>query len=293
MPPNTLIRSLVRWGLYPLSWLILLFGFYRILILGEDPSKVWSQTTGALFPLYFLIEFTLPYDRRWAMTWASFLADLKFAVSSGITLVAISAVLGYFTITNAGTHPGPASDWPIAAQLASALLIFEAINYTIHRAMHQMRGPVGRFLWRTHAAHHLPPRLYLVMHAVFHPFNAVLTLGLAITLPVWLMGYGPEAAAMFLMINGMHGLISHFNVDIRAGWMNYLFVGPELHRYHHSADVKEAGNFGATIPLFDILVGSFVYNPGVPPADLGVAPSSGLPPYERFFAVMALPFRTR
>ena len=51
MPPNTLIRSLVRWGLYPLSWLILLFGFYRILILGEDPSKVWSQTTGAPFPL--------------------------------------------------------------------------------------------------------------------------------------------------------------------------------------------------------------------------------------------------
>ena len=34
MPPNTLIRSLVRWGLYPLSWLILLFGFYRLVILG-------------------------------------------------------------------------------------------------------------------------------------------------------------------------------------------------------------------------------------------------------------------
>ncbi len=225
------------------------------------------------------------------MNWASFLADLKFILSSGITLVSISAVMGYFTITTAGTHPGPASDWPIAAQLASALVIFEAFNYSLHRAMHQMRGPIGRLLWRSHAAHHLPPRLYLVMHAVFHPINAVLTLGTAMTLPVWLMGYGSEAAAMFLNINGMHGLISHFNVDIRAGWMNYLFVGPELHRYHDSASLTELGNFGATLPLFDILFGTFTYRPGIPPQELGVLPSAGLPLYEQFGAVMALPFR--
>lgn len=37
------------------------------------------------------------------------------------------------------------------------------------------------------------------------------------------------------------------------GWMNHVFIGPELHRYHHSADFNEAVNQGATLSLFDVL----------------------------------------
>ena len=91
---------------------------------------------------------------------------------------------------------------------------------------------------------------------------------------------------MFLMINGMHGLISDFNVDVRAGWFNYLFVGTELHRYHHTAVVTDAGIFGATLSIFDQLFGTFVYHPGVPLRDLGVGAATGLPAYERFGSVL-------
>ena len=288
---ETLIRKIVRWGLYPASWAVLIAGFYRILVLGAEPVGVWTMTTGMLLPVYLVLEFTLPYEKRWAMTWASAWVDFKFVLLNGGTIAAVSAGLAYFTISTAGLHRGPASDWPIWAQVVSALLIFEAINYSVHRAMHEMRGPLGRFLWGTHAAHHLPPRLYLVMHAVFHPINAFIIQAGAITLPIWAMGYGPQAAAMFLMINGMHALISHFNVDVRAGWLNYVFVGTELHRYHHSAVVADAGNFGATLSVFDQMFGTFVYRPGVAPLELGVDPASGLPAYERFVAVLALPFR--
>jgi sterol desaturase/sphingolipid hydroxylase (fatty acid hydroxylase superfamily) len=288
--PDTPLRRMVRWGLYPASWAVVLFGFHRINAWGHDPRMVWGQTVGLLLPVYLLIEMTLPYQARWAMTWRSLFTDLKYVVFNAGAVAAISAGLALLTITISGTHAGPATAWPIALQLLGCLLIFEAVNYTLHRAMHQMRGPLGRFLWHSHAAHHLPPRLYLVMHAVFHPVNAVLVQGLAITLPIWLMGYGPKAVAMFLMINGMHGLISHFNVDVRAGWMNYVFVGTELHRYHHAADVKDAGNFGATLSVFDLLFGTFIYRAGATPTDLGTHAGSGLPAYERFGAVMALPF---
>ncbi len=288
---ETMIRKIVRWGLYPASWGVLIWGFYLILVLGAEPAGVWTMTTGILMPVYLLLEFTLPYEKRWAMTWASAWADFKFLLVNGSSIAAISAGLAYVTISTSGLHQGPASGWPVAAQVIAALLIFETINYAVHRAMHEMRGPLGRFLWHTHAAHHLPPRLYLVMHAVFHPINAFIIQVGAIVLPIWVMGYGPQAAAIFLMINGMHGLISHFNVDVRAGWLNYVFVGTELHRYHHSAVVADAGNFGATLSVFDQIFGTFVYHPGVPPLDLGVDPASGLPAYERFGAVMALPFR--
>ena len=289
--PDTALRRIIRWGLYPASWAVVLLAFHRINAWGHEPRMVWAQTVAVLLPVYLLIEITLPYQARWTMTFRSFLTDLKYVIFNAGAVAAISAALAVFTITIAGTHKGPASDWPVALQLLAYLLIFEAVNYSLHRAMHQMRGPFGRFLWRSHAAHHLPPRLYLVMHAVFHPVNAVLIQGLAITLPIWLMGYGPKAVAMFLIINGMHGLISHFNVDVRAGWANYVFVGTELHRYHHSAIVGDAGNFGATLSIFDIMFGTFVYRPGIAPIDLGVSAETGLPPYERFFSVLALPFR--
>ena len=37
--------------------------------------------------------------------------------------------------------------------------------------------------------------------------------------------------------------------------------------------------------LYDLLFGTFVYRPGVPPAELGVADDSDLPPYERYLQV--------
>lgn len=284
-------RAAVRWGLYPFSWVVTLAGFYLILHTTTDPRLVWMTQGGLLTMIYLLIEWQFPYERRWAMTFRSFLADLKYVVINGAFMTAITTGLGLLTITISGELTGPAHNWPLALQVVVCLLVFEAINYGLHRAMHEMKGPVGRFLWLSHAAHHLPPRLYLIMHAVFHPINALLAQTLAIILPIWLMGYDQKAVTMFLMINGLHGLISHFNVDVRMGRLNYIFVGPETHRYHHSAAVEEAKNYGNTLMFYDLLFGTFVYRPGKPPAELGVDKSAGLPVYERTLAVLALPFR--
>lgn len=284
------LRVLVRYGLYPLSWAGVLFGIYLIWTTRVDPRMIWGITGGVQMFIYLLLEWLVPYEARWAMSWKSFLADLRFALVNGGFIAGFSAVLGYFTITISGDLSGPASHLHPALQLLLCLFIFEGINYTMHRAMHEMRGPLGKFLWSTHAAHHLPPRLYVIMHAVFHPLNGILVQGLAIVLPIWLMGYDQKVVAMFLMINGLHGLISHFNVDVRMGWLNYIFVGPELHRYHHSADVNEAKNYGNTLSIYDWLFGTFVYRPGVPPAELGVNAAAGMPAYERTFKVLALPF---
>ena len=285
------IRTVVRYGLYPFSWAALLLGFYLIWTSEISPSLIWGASAGTLTALYLLIEWRLPYERRWMMSWRSFLADMRFAIINSAGLWLVRVLLALFTISMAGELSGPARGWHPAVQLVVCLMIFEAINYSLHRAMHELPGHFGRFLWRVHVAHHLPPRLYVMMHAVFHPINGMLIQPLAIILPVWLMGYDQRVVTMFLMINGLHGVISHFNADIRAGWMNYLFVGPELHRYHHSADPQEGKNYGATLSIYDVLFGTFVYRPGQPPAELGVSPDHSYPSYERTLQVLALPFR--
>ena len=283
-------RVVVRYGLYPLSWAAILTGTYQIWTTEADPRKIAPIVTGSLLALYFLIEFALPYEKRWAMTWRSFLSDLKYIAVNGATGALLTIGLGVFAITISGELSGPARQWHPAIQLSVCLLVYEAIYYSMHRAMHESRGRFGEFLWRTHAAHHLPSRLYLVMHGVFHPLNSILVRVIAMILPIWLLGFEPKVVAMFAMISGVHGSISHFNVDIRAGWMNYLFVGAELHRYHHSADVSEGKNYGSVLSIYDLIFGTLVYRPGIPPKELGVRDEQGLPPYESALKVMMMPF---
>lgn len=158
--------------------------------------------------------------------------------------------------------------------------------------MHLSVGPITNVLWRAHAIHHLPQQLYLIMHGVFHPINAVLVRLIVQMLPIVLLGTDPLAIFISSSIISYHGVISHFNVDIRAGWANYLFVGPELHRYHHSAESNEAVNYGVTLSIFDLLCGTFSYRPGIPPAHLGLSEEDGYPGQHNPLESLLLPFDT-
>lgn len=285
------LRTLIRWGLYPTSWIVVLSAFHLIHSSDIPARTIWAVYIGFLAITYLFIEWRFPYEKRWAMSLKSFFSDFKFAIVNSMFIAGLVATLSFFTISLSAENIGVATYWPEPVQLLACLLIFEALNYCLHRAMHEGKGWLGQLLWKIHAAHHLPPRLYLVMHAVFHPINGIIIQSIAIIIPIWWMGYNQHVVTMFLIINGFHGLISHFNVDVRMGWLNYLFVGPELHRYHHSADVNEAKNFGATLSIYDWMFGTFVYRPGVPPKELGVDASTGLPSYDRTFEVLKLPFQ--
>ena len=289
-PRSSLLLSIASWSIYPASWLAIA-GFYGAALHGGlGFQQAWGLLVATLIVSYVVLEQLLPYQDRWSMTWGTLKFDLVYIAANLAFLTAINAALSLWTISLSANRIGPAHQWPLWLQLTICMLFFEALNYTLHRAMHEAKGRLGAFLWSVHAAHHLPERVYVFMHAVFHPINALIIQTFAMTLPIWLAGYDQRVVTLFLMINSMHGLISHFNVDVRMGWANYLFVGPEQHRYHHSADVSEAKNYGTTLSVFDIVFGTFVYRPGVAPAALGVGPDSGMPRQSDLGAVFAMPF---
>lgn len=280
----------MRWGLYPTSWLVIIT-LFSVAVAGRLELRLaWGIGAGVLFASYILLESAFPYERRWKMTRSSFFADLKYIAVNGSSLGLLSALLALFTITTSGDLSGPAQDWPIWLQIPAMLLIFDACQYSIHRSMHEGSSTLNKLLWKIHAPHHLPDKLYVLMHPVGHPFNGFIIQALSITIPIWLMGYDQIAVTGFLMINGMHGLISHFNVDVRMGWFNYIFVGPELHRYHHSSALKDAKNFGSTLSIYDQLFGTFVYRPGIAPDALGAFNNHSYPDYKDIVSIMKLPF---
>jgi sterol desaturase/sphingolipid hydroxylase (fatty acid hydroxylase superfamily) len=107
------------------------------------------------------------------------------------------------------------------------------------------------------------------------------------------LGLSPQAAFAAMLLIDLQTIISHFNVDARAGRLNFLFIGTELHRNHHSADFAEAKNYGSVLSIWDLLFGTFRYAPGRRPSALGVRPEPGVPRSEEVLRVLAYPFRRR
>jgi sterol desaturase/sphingolipid hydroxylase (fatty acid hydroxylase superfamily) len=162
----------------------------------------------------------------------------------------------------------------------------------VHRTSHEARGPLGRWLWKTHVLHHLPERVYVFMHAVGHPINGAYV-RFILMIPAVALGLSPEGVFAAAVLNGFQGLVSHFNVDIRAGWLNRVFMGTELHRYHHSIVVSEAKNFAAVTTLWDQLFGTFEYYPDSVPKQLGIADREFYPSDRQWKLLMAIPFTRR
>jgi len=56
-------------------------------------------------------------------------------------------------------------------------------------------------------------------------------------------------------------LMSHCGAGLHAGWLNRVFVTPEVHRWHHSAKVpdghKYSVNYGVGLVVWDRLFGTY------------------------------------
>jgi len=284
------LRQSVRYGLYPFMLIAVLGTAQLAIVHGWDYPSVYWKATLAMVAALLAIERMMPMSRDWSMTGRSFLRDLRYIAMVGPTIGITKAAFAWLLIRYSGSHTGPLARLPTAAGAILFLLVFEFLQYHFHRFSHSAKGPIGRFLWKAHLAHHLPDKVYVLMHAVFHPLNALIST-VIIQAPLMLLGVPPSSVLIATLLIDLQSLISHFNVDIRAGFLNYIFIGTESHRFHHSADLQEAKNFGNTLAIWDLVFGTFLYRPGKAPAKLGLEHGEEVPRSEQVFRVLALPFR--
>jgi len=287
----TALQVAIRHGFYPLSLCAtLLFIFAEV--------RGWLGPLGKAYPIYLAIliglmlvlEQRLPLQTRWGMSRRSFLVrDLPMLVFNGTTIAATSAAVTWLARHSGWNAGATASLLPWWLQAIVAILISDFLWYWVHRYSHEGRSALGRWLWKTHVMHHLPQEVYVFMHVAGHPINSAYV-RLILMLPPIVLGFSPEAVFAASVLTGFQGLLSHFNVDARAGWLNRLFMGTELHRYHHSADVTEAKNYAAVVSLWDQCFGTYVYHPGRAPRQLGVADRDAYPPDRAWFGLLFIPF---
>ncbi len=280
----------IRYGFYPLLLGATVALYFATPSHGWNLATVFAWMAGVRMVVLLAVEYRYPAKPQWKMTRASFWRDLKYmAVNGGITGL-LKLGLGVLAIDLSRWNTGIVANTPVLVELLALCLVFEFFQYWYHRLSHEGSGRWGAWLWKVHVPHHLPDKVYLLMHPVGHPLNLLVSLAI-VQLPMVLLGARPEAIFLFNALMGLQGLLSHYNVDIQAGPLNYVLVGTELHRYHHSADIHEAKNYGVMTPFWDIVFGTFEYHPGRMPAALGVQDPEQYPPSTQILQVLALPFK--
>jgi sterol desaturase/sphingolipid hydroxylase (fatty acid hydroxylase superfamily) len=214
------------------------------------------------FILIPLLEHLLPYRPHWNQNDGDIITDvIHLIVANGVVVnlekpLLVAALIGVTaTLSDAvggSIWPG---EWPLLLQLFLMLLIAEFGRYWIHFAAHKVP-----WLWRFHAVHHSPNRLYFLNAGRFHPVEKVI-FQLPEVVPFIVLGTNVETITLYFTFNAIHGLFQHSNIQQRLGWLNYVFSLPELHRWHHSKNIEESDrNFGNNLIVWDLLFGTY-YNP--------------------------------
>ena len=284
------INNLVSYLFYPLLLACTLALFFVALARQWNLANVFSWMTGTRLMVLLVVEYLHPAKAEWKMTWASFRRDLKYMIVNGGLVALLKMGLGWLALDWSRFNTGLVANTSIAVEFLALLLMFEFFQYGYHRLSHEGSGRWGAWLWKIHVAHHLPDKVYLLMHVAAHPLNLLLSLAL-VQLPLITLGARPESIFLFNALMGLQGLVSHFNVDIKAGPLNYLLVGTELHRYHHSADLRESKNYGVLTPFWDLVFGTYVYRPNRLPQALGVQNPDQYPASNHIGHVLMLPFK--
>ncbi|NLS01482.1 sterol desaturase family protein [Rhizobium sp. P38BS-XIX] len=261
--------SLISW---PLVFFSGLLGAY-FAFSSSRPMLAFVLVYAVAVLLLFLLERYIPYERRWLLADGETVNDIAHTILTK-GLVQVLALLGALFPMLAATMLQPLlvarfDVWPVAMpallQVALAVIIAEFGLYWSHRIAHERL-----FFWRFHALHHSVTRLWVVNTGRFHIADSLFKVALS-QIPLYLLGAPLQVFWWLGAVTAFMGILTHCNVDMLTGVLDYVFSTPRLHRWHHSKDMREGNtNYGENIVVFDLLFGTY-FNPDRPSStDIGI-----------------------
>ena len=267
-----------------LAWPALLISSAGILHLGFllDQATLFFNISYAWIVCWLLLaERCLPYRAEWRRPDGQLGPDLGHTVlNKGLVQLLIVSLIATGLIDRGDA--GWLVDEPLPLQVAFGLVASELGLYWAHRIAHEWP-----WLWRFHAVHHSVGKLWLVNTGRFHFVDSLASV--LFSMPFLLLsGISMDAIVWVSAITAYIGILTHCNVDMRCGYLSWVFNTPELHRWHHSIDSRIGNrNYGENLMLFDHLFGTFYHRLDEHVGAIGI--HEHMP--ARFLGQLAAPFR--
>ena len=274
--------------LYPVVSIGACVAFYVLATSGTTTAVAAYGPILVAAILITLSELWWPHRVSWKPDRGTVTTDVVFATVVQMVIPAFTSIAFAFVAKALIGAGWEAPDlWPHhlsgTLQVALMLVLADILRYWQHRAMH--RSPT---LWRLHAVHHAPGRLYWLNVGRFHPLEEMIQ-SLIDALPFVILGVDERVLAGYYVFYAVNGFFQHSNCDVRLGPLNRIIAGPELHRWHHSAEINETNhNYGNKLIVWDTLFGTRYL-----PADREVGElGNSEPAYPTtFLGQVAAPFR--
>ena len=213
--------------------------------------------------LFILLERVIP-ARKQAFWRRGFIADLLYIPINLVARIAVNFVLATL-LTELGREVLPSwslgllAGAPLWMQALAVIVIIDFIFYWTHRANHSWG-----WWWSLHETHHSARELDWLSTVRFHPLEKLLDRLLNLV-PLLVLGAGDSALLIWSSVDGFFGILNHANTRVRLGPLIYLFVGPEMHLWHHARDPRHGQvNFGNNLSIFDWMFGTAYVADGLP-----------------------------
>ena len=274
--------------------------FYGARLLGRVyPIDRWVPKWDTLLILATMVALERIYTYKYAVSQKSVATRDMIAnvvnlyVTGAVTGMIVLPVLVFFPEHFLGRRlflSSPNQLGPVWLQVLVIILSVSLFRYWVHRLQHSVP-----FLWKLHGYHHRVTDLQASNTFVSHPIDFALR-NVVITLLLGIIGFNPFAVIIAIPATGISGTFSHCGADVKGCFLNYLFVTPEVHRWHHSEQVPDgygySCNYGVEFSFWDIIFGTFYL-----PVKEGVAqqperigyPGGGLPDESNYLKLLLDP----
>jgi sterol desaturase/sphingolipid hydroxylase (fatty acid hydroxylase superfamily) len=272
------VSSIIEFGRVPLSPVrksqlvnfavlpVVMVVFFAIRIAAQTHPEIdafiprWDRLM--LFAVVILLERIYRYryavSQRHVLT-RDIISNIVTLYAIGfVTALLVSPVLSYPSEQFLGRKlifAAPDQLGPIWLQIVIITLFVSFFRYWMHRLQHE-----NQFLWELHAYHHRVTDLKATNTYVSHPIDYALR-NIVVYLVVGIFGFHPIAILIAASLTFIGGALQHCGADLKGGVLNYGFITPEVHRWHHAAKVPEgygySCNYGVDFPMWDMLFGTF------------------------------------
>ncbi|MCB1690331.1 MAG: sterol desaturase family protein [Halioglobus sp.] len=161
------------------------------------------------------------------------------------------------------------SGLPLFVQVPLIMLVTDIAQYWVHRAFH--RVPL---LWRFHRIHHSVEQMDWLAGSRLHIVDVLLTRSISL-MPMVVLGFSNEAINFYLPILALQSVFIHCNLEFEFRWLDKILTTPHYHHWHHTRDENCIDrNFAISLPLLDLLFGTYYCPKGKWPREYGLVGKS-------------------